>query len=89
MTESIETADALRASRRVAAEQSLGTSEEAIYRAIERRLAEIGASGDVLDYGAGRGQLTRRLFELRRFNSVMGADLYARSADLPPEILWV
>lgn len=89
MTAPGETSEALKASRRAASEQSLGSSEEAIYTAVERRLAQLGASGDALDFGAGTGQLTRRLHDSRRFKSVTGADLYARGADLPEVIGWV
>jgi 2-polyprenyl-3-methyl-5-hydroxy-6-metoxy-1,4-benzoquinol methylase len=78
----------LRASRRQAVEQSMGISEEAIYLAIERRLGEMQVSGDALDFGAGAGHLTRRLLGSGRFRSVSGADLFARAADLPPEIGW-
>jgi 2-polyprenyl-3-methyl-5-hydroxy-6-metoxy-1,4-benzoquinol methylase len=72
----------LQANRRVAAEQSMGMSEEAIYSAIERRIQEVQSSGDVLDFGAGTGQLTRRLLGAGRFRSVTGADLFPR-ADAP------
>ena len=81
--------DDLRAKRRAASEQSCGISEDSIYAAIERRLAEEEASGDALDFGAGTGQLTRRLARAGRFRSVTGADLYGRSADLPHEIRWI
>ena len=81
--------DDLRAKRRAASEQSCGTSEESIYATIERRLADEDASGDALDFGAGTGQLTRRLTRSGRFRSVTGADLYARAVDLPPEIRWI
>jgi 2-polyprenyl-3-methyl-5-hydroxy-6-metoxy-1,4-benzoquinol methylase len=79
----------LRASRLAAAEQSMGISEEAIYSAIERRLHELPASGDVLDFGAGTAQLTRRLLDGGRFRSVTAADLFPRAEGLPPEVAWV
>jgi 2-polyprenyl-3-methyl-5-hydroxy-6-metoxy-1,4-benzoquinol methylase len=81
--------DDLRTKRRVASEQSGGTSQESIYETVERRLAEVGASGDALDFGAGTGQLTRRLAHSGRFRSVAGADLFARAVDLPPDIRWI
>jgi len=79
----------LQASRRAAAEQSMGTSEEAIYGAIERRLEEMQSAGDVLDFGAGTGQLTRRLLRSGRFRSVTAADLFPRSDQLPAEVRWL
>ena len=81
--------DSLLAKRREAAELSGGTSAEPIYAAIERRLADLGASGDALDFGAGTGSLTRRLAAAGRYRSVMGADLYPRAADLPQAIGWI
>jgi 2-polyprenyl-3-methyl-5-hydroxy-6-metoxy-1,4-benzoquinol methylase len=83
------TDDDLLALRRAASEHSRGGSAEAIYAAVERCLAEMRVSGDVLDFGAGTGSLTRRLVATARFRSVTGADLYPRSADLPPPVKWI
>jgi 2-polyprenyl-3-methyl-5-hydroxy-6-metoxy-1,4-benzoquinol methylase len=79
----------LRASRLVASEQSMGISEEAIYAVIERRLQELPADGDALDFGAGTGQLTRRLLDSGRFRSVTAADLFPRAGGLPADVSWV
>ena len=79
----------LHAKRREASEQSKGASEESIYVAIERRLADLGASGEAMDFGSGTGQLTRRLHRSGRFRSIAGADLYPRAADLDPGIGWI
>jgi 2-polyprenyl-3-methyl-5-hydroxy-6-metoxy-1,4-benzoquinol methylase len=84
-----EESERLRAHRMAASEQSGGTSDEAIYLAIERSLAEIPVSGEILDFGAGRGWLTRRLANIGRYRSVTGVDLFARPADLPPDIRWI
>ena len=75
--------------RRRAAEASGGTSEEAIYTALTDKLRELGAHGDVLDFGAGTGALTSRLVETGLFDSVSGADMMARPPELPPGILWL
>jgi 2-polyprenyl-3-methyl-5-hydroxy-6-metoxy-1,4-benzoquinol methylase len=69
--------------------QSKGMSGDPIYVAIERRLAELGAQGDLLDFGAGMGGLTTRLHASRRFRSLTGADLYPRAADLPDDVRWI
>ena len=69
-------ANDLQAKRREASEQSKGASEESIYTAIEYRLADLGASGEAMDFGAGTGELTRRLHRSGRFRSIAGADLY-------------
>ena len=79
----------LQARRAVASAQSRGISEEPIYVAIERRLMELDVTGDVLDFGAGAAQLTRRLHEGRRFHTLTSADLFARPAALPDEIRWI
>ncbi len=78
----------LEARRREASALSMGTSDEPIYAAFERTLAELDASGDALDFGAGTGQLTQRLHRSGRFRSVTGADLYPQAADLDPQIRW-
>jgi len=74
--------------RREASEMSGGSSDEVIYQAIERRLRDLNASGDLLDFGAGLGRLTARLHESARFRSVAGADLYGRPA-LPATVGWI
>jgi 2-polyprenyl-3-methyl-5-hydroxy-6-metoxy-1,4-benzoquinol methylase len=78
----------LQASRRAAVEQSMGSSDDAIYAAIERRLSELSVSGDLLDFGAGKGQLTMRLLASERYRSITGADLFARADGLPSEVRW-
>jgi 2-polyprenyl-3-methyl-5-hydroxy-6-metoxy-1,4-benzoquinol methylase len=89
MKPATEQSESLRAHRMVASEQSAGISDEAIYQAIERRLAELATAGDVLDFGAGTGQLTLRLLNSGRYRSVTGADLYPRPALLPADAQWV
>jgi 2-polyprenyl-3-methyl-5-hydroxy-6-metoxy-1,4-benzoquinol methylase len=53
-----------------------------------RELQRIGASGRVLDFGAGTGELTRRLADAPRFTRIEAVDLldYAKPAD--PRIHW-
>jgi 2-polyprenyl-3-methyl-5-hydroxy-6-metoxy-1,4-benzoquinol methylase len=84
-----EGSETLHARRVVASQKSAGSSDEAIYRMIERRLMELATTGDVLDFGAGTGQLTLRLHETGRYRSVTGADLFPRAADLPPAVSWI
>src|ERR1017187_5141962 len=89
MKSAAEKSESLRAHRLAASEQSAGTSDDAIYLMIERRLEELGASGDVLDFGAGTGRLARRLREAGRYRSVSGADLFPPAADLPTDLRWI
>jgi 2-polyprenyl-3-methyl-5-hydroxy-6-metoxy-1,4-benzoquinol methylase len=79
---------ALRARREIASDVSRGISDGAIYDAIERELAALGANGDLLDFGAGTGQFTARLHASGRYRSVTGADLFPRGERLPADIRW-
>jgi 2-polyprenyl-3-methyl-5-hydroxy-6-metoxy-1,4-benzoquinol methylase len=75
-------ADDLPSRRLKAAELSRGISSNVIYSAIERVIAAKNLKGAVLDYGAGVGDLTRRLVELNRFSSVSAADIMPVPAGL-------
>jgi len=75
--------------RAKAAELSGGTSGNAIYAMIERVIAERGLGGKILDYGAGVGQLTRRLLALERFDSVSATDIMAMPSDLRGKAEWI
>ena len=44
--------------------------------------------GAALDYGAGIGNLTRKLWALDRFEQICGADILPRPEDLPSTIPW-
>jgi 2-polyprenyl-3-methyl-5-hydroxy-6-metoxy-1,4-benzoquinol methylase len=68
--------------RAKAAELSRGISSNVIYAAIERVVAAKNLTGYVLDYGAGVGDLTRRLVSLDRFQSVSAADIMPAPAGL-------
>ena len=59
-----------------------GTSTDCIYKAIEKQIQKYACSGAVLDYGAGRGVLTRKLIESGRFTEVKAVDLWP----IPPQI---
>jgi len=68
--------------RKKAAELSGGTSSNPIYSAIERVILTRNLKGKVLDYGAGAGELTRRLLAMQRFESVSAADIMRMRSDL-------
>ena len=78
----------LEAQRLHAAEASGGTSNDAIYNRIVEIIQEYDLRGRALDYGAGIGNLTRRLWTLGRFEQIAGADILARPQDLPNAIPW-
>lgn len=71
-----------------AAEASGGISSNVIYNRILEIIQDLGLRGSALDYGAGIGNLTRRLAELSRFDLITGTDILPRPADLPSEIAW-
>lgn len=78
----------LHARRKHAAEASGGISSEPIKDLILRRLRDAHASGRLLDFGAGQGELLARLHAMGGFTSLAGADLAARPADLPAAVEW-
>ena len=84
-----QTSTAILEHRTKAAELSGGTSGNAIYAMIERVIAERGLQGRILDYGAGVGQLTRRLIALGRFQSVSATDIMAVPTDLDGRAEWM
>jgi 2-polyprenyl-3-methyl-5-hydroxy-6-metoxy-1,4-benzoquinol methylase len=65
----------LDARRRAAALASGGRSDDTIHGLIADLVEQLGATGDVLDFGAGNGELTRRLAACGRFRSVTAIDL--------------
>jgi len=71
-----------------AAEASGGTSSNVIYGRLLEIAGELGLKGSVLDYGAGIGNLTRKLWKLSRFDLIAGADILPRPPDLPSAIVW-
>jgi SAM-dependent methyltransferase len=75
-------------SRRRAAELSGGTSSETIKRFVRRMLRESGASGTLIDFGAGKGELLKLLYGLEKIKDLTGVDLMDRPPDLPNAIRW-
>lgn len=67
--------DTLQRARAEAAAGSRGLSDAPIYQTIQRVVDESGASGSLLDYGAGQGVLARTLSTDDRFTSITAADL--------------
>jgi 2-polyprenyl-3-methyl-5-hydroxy-6-metoxy-1,4-benzoquinol methylase len=59
-----------------------GISNDSIYAMIEGAIVEHQLKGKVLDYGAGAGNFTRRLFQMGVFQEVFAADLLPTKADL-------
>ena len=80
--------DHLHSFHRAAAAKSGGIASMPIYATIESTLIELKAHGRLLDFGAGKGQFTRRLHASGRFSSVDAIDILDRPIDLPSPIVW-
>jgi len=74
--------------RHRAAEASGGVSSEVIYDRIIDVIQEYDLKGRALDYGAGVGNLTARLFAMGRFQQIAAADILLRPQNLPATISW-
>jgi len=75
--------------RRAAAEFSGGISSDLIYNAIQHVITDRDLRGKLLDYGAGVGQLTRRLLSLQRFERISAADILPAPPDLIAKVEWI
>ncbi|MBD3563240.1 hypothetical protein H6S82_31035, partial [Planktothrix sp. FACHB-1355] len=64
----------LETQHQLAAQTSGGISSDPVYAAFERVLIQLDLKGDILDFGAGTGNLTRRLQALGRFRSISAID---------------
>jgi 2-polyprenyl-3-methyl-5-hydroxy-6-metoxy-1,4-benzoquinol methylase len=71
-----------------AAEESGGASTGVIGARVLEVVDQCELRGRVLDFGAGIGQLTRRLWTMQRFEQTSGADILPRPDDLPDAISW-
>jgi 2-polyprenyl-3-methyl-5-hydroxy-6-metoxy-1,4-benzoquinol methylase len=80
--------DALHDHRLEAAQASLGTSPDVIKDHVIGLIRQHGLGGRVLDFGAGRGALARRLLTTEGITSVSAVDIMDRPDDLPPEVTW-
>lgn len=83
----MSTSQTLKARRQLASTASGGTSSAPVYTAFEQVLTELDLKGDLLDFGAGVGNLTQRLQALRRFKSMTAVDLLKSFAS-KAEVIW-
>jgi 2-polyprenyl-3-methyl-5-hydroxy-6-metoxy-1,4-benzoquinol methylase len=67
--------ESLRQWREKAAADTLGISNDDIYGMVERVLVQHRLEGRVIDFGAGVGNLTRRLLQMKSFSEVHAVDI--------------
>ena len=72
-----------------AAERSGGTSSDAIYARVEQIILGKDLKGRILDFGAGVGNLTRRLLACQRFEHVAASDIRRIPHDLEGMVEWI
>lgn len=89
VTELSDVNEALKVQRHLIAQASGGFSGEPVYAAFEKALVAFGLQGDLLDFGAGKGNLIKRFQQLGRFRKITGVDLMERPEGLEESIEWI
>jgi 2-polyprenyl-3-methyl-5-hydroxy-6-metoxy-1,4-benzoquinol methylase len=79
----------LHTQRQLASVASGGISNEPIYKAFEQVLTQLDLKGEILDFGAGTGNLTRLLQMLGRFSSLSAIDLMPRPVGIDESVRWI
>lgn len=79
----------LKVQRQRASVASCGISSDPVYTTFEEVLIQLDLKGEVLDFGAGTGNLTRRLEKLGCFNSITALDIMQRPAEIDEAIKWL
>ncbi len=79
----------LMSQRQQAAERSGGTSNDVVKNFVIALLDQQRIEGSILDFGAGKGELLKRLFEDKRFHPLAGVDWFERPEQLPESIAWL
>ncbi|MBW4620823.1 MAG: methyltransferase domain-containing protein [Cyanosarcina radialis HA8281-LM2] len=79
----------LETQRQLASLASCGISNEPIYQVFDRVIKQYDLTGDLLDFGAGTGNLAQRLQSARRFRSITAIDLMPRPPEIDPAISWL
>lgn len=79
----------LKLQRQLASVASSGISSEPVYEAFEQIVTQLDLKGEVLDFGAGMGNLTRRLQALNRFTSLTAIDIMERPDAMDESAKWI
>jgi len=85
----LSTNQTLKLQRQLASVASNGVSGEPIYTAFEQVLKQFDLKGDILDFGAGTGYLTRQLQALGRFTSLTAIDMMPRPVSIDESVNWL
>jgi 2-polyprenyl-3-methyl-5-hydroxy-6-metoxy-1,4-benzoquinol methylase len=75
--------------RQIASIASSGISTEAVYTTFEEVMIQLDLKGDILDFGAGIGNLTKLLQQLKRFSSLTAIDILQRPPEIDKSIKWI
>ncbi len=75
--------------RLAAALASKGVSLDPIYRMCLSLLQSQKLKGNLLEFGAGIGNLLKQLAASNLYTKITGADILPRPDDVPPEITWI
>jgi 2-polyprenyl-3-methyl-5-hydroxy-6-metoxy-1,4-benzoquinol methylase len=79
----------LNVQRQLASVASGGISNDAVYTAFKQVLTQLDLKGEILDFGAGTGNLTRCLQVLGCFSSITAIDLMPRPEGIDESIRWL
>ena len=79
----------LQVQRQLASVASNGISSEPVYTVFEQVLTQLDLKGEILDFGAGTGNLTRRIQALSRFSDISAVDLMSRPDGIDSSICWL
>ncbi|OUL30811.1 methyltransferase domain-containing protein [Nostoc sp. 106C] len=75
--------------RQFAAAATKGISNDVIYTKFLQLITEYDLKGDILDFGAGTGNLTQHLYRLSRFKSITAADIMQHSEEITYPVKWI
>lgn len=79
----------LQIQRQIASIASNGISTEFVYTTFEQVLTQLDLKGEILDFGAGRGNLTKRLLGLENFSRITAIDMMQRPTEIDESIKWI
>lgn len=79
----------LKVQRQLASVASCGISSTPVYTTFEQVLTQLDLKGEVLDFGAGTGNLTQRLQALGCFNSITAIDIMPHPDGIDESVRWL